>query len=45
MVIKALNNIARLDSLILILLVFKAYFRINNDLLFLLNIIKKAEAI
>jgi hypothetical protein len=45
MVIKALNNIAGLNSFILTLLVFRAYPRINNDLPLLLNIIKRAKAI
>lgn len=44
-VIKAINNIAGLNRLILTLLVFKVYLKILNSLMLLLIIIKKAEAV
>ncbi|KAF1974264.1 hypothetical protein BU23DRAFT_462144, partial [Bimuria novae-zelandiae CBS 107.79] len=43
--IKALNNIAGLNSLVSILLVFRTYLRINIDSALSLNIITRANTI
>ena len=45
MAIKAINNLARLNGIISILLVFRAYPRITKIDTPLLSIIKRAEAI
>ena len=43
--VKALNNTARLDSIILTLLIFKAYLRINIDSSLLLDIMQYTTAV
>ncbi len=45
MAIKALNDTAGPNGLVLTLLVFRAYPRINQDLPLLPNIVQKAKAI
>ncbi len=45
MIIKALNNTTKLNSFILTFLVFKTYLKVNQNLFFLFNIIKKTKAI
>ncbi|KAF2181817.1 hypothetical protein K469DRAFT_588192, partial [Zopfia rhizophila CBS 207.26] len=45
LVIKVVNNIIKLNSLILTLLVFRVYLRMTKILLFLLDVYKKAKAI
>jgi hypothetical protein len=43
--VKAINDLVGLDSIILILLVFRAYLRITNNSLLLLIIIKRTKTI
>ncbi|KAF2471465.1 uncharacterized protein BDR25DRAFT_223167, partial [Lindgomyces ingoldianus] len=43
--VKALNNIVKLNSLILILLIFRMYLRINIDSALSPNIITQANAV
>jgi hypothetical protein len=45
MVVKTINDLVGLDSIILILLVFRAYLRIINNSLLSLIIIKRAKTI
>ncbi|KAF2189518.1 hypothetical protein K469DRAFT_562804, partial [Zopfia rhizophila CBS 207.26] len=43
--VKVVNNTIKLNSLILTLLVFRAYLRITKILLFSLNVYKRIEVI
>ncbi|KAF2472641.1 uncharacterized protein BDR25DRAFT_219271, partial [Lindgomyces ingoldianus] len=43
--IKALNNIVKLNSFILTLLMFRTYLRINIDFILFFNIITQANAV
>ena len=45
MAIKVINNLAKLDRIVFILLVFKAYLQITKIDTLLLSITKRAEAI